>query len=126
MANVRGSVFIAEDDDLVVEVLARICKEVFAEVVVRNSGSEALHVIEERTFDLIVTDLRMPGASGLSLLAEAHRRWPDCPLLLISGYADEEAAQIARNLGAHILHKPFGARGLRQALRTLCPWLGGA
>lgn len=120
-----SSVLIAEDDDLVLEILTRICKEFFGEVVVRNNGADALKVVGTRPFDLVVSDLRMPGATGLALLAEARRVSASVPLLLISGYADDEATSQARSLGAHVLHKPFGARGLRQAIRALCPTLSG-
>jgi len=119
-----GAVLIAEDDALVTEILTRICGELFAEVVVRNNGSDALELLGARPFDLLVTDLRMPGASGLSLLSESRRRAPTCPMLLISGYADDDAIQQARLLGAEVLHKPFGAKSLRAAIRTLCPALG--
>jgi DNA-binding NtrC family response regulator len=118
-----GAVLIAEDDVLVTEILTRICQELFAEVVVRNNGNDALELLGARPFDLLVTDLRMPGASGLSLLAESRRRAPTCPMLLISGYADDDAMQKARLLGAEVLHKPFGAKSLRTVIRRLCPAL---
>jgi len=115
------SVLIAEDDPLVLDVLVRICKDLFADVVVRDSGSEAMRALESQSFDLLITDLRMPGESGLALLAESRRRAPTRPTLLISGYADEDVVSEARRLGAEVLHKPFGAVVLRQAIRTLCP-----
>src|SRR5262245_23490180 len=115
------SVLVVEDDPLVLEVLTRICSELFAEVVVRTNGTDALALIATRTFDLLITDLRMPGENGLVLLAETRRRAPTQPTLLISGYADEEASSEALRLGAEVLHKPFGARALRQTIATLCP-----
>jgi CheY-like chemotaxis protein len=118
-----GAVLIAEDDAMVLEILTRICQELFAEVVVRENGSEALLVLDARPFDLLITDLRMPGAGGLSLLAESKRRYPRRPMLLISGYADDDAIEQARLLGAEVLHKPFGAKSLRAAIRSLCPAL---
>lgn len=116
-----GSVLIVEDDGLVLEILRRICGETFAELVVERSASAALPVIEARSFELLITDLRMPGANGLVLLSAARQKWPSLPLLLISGYADDEATARARSLGAHVLHKPFGAKSLRQAIFALCP-----
>lgn len=118
------AVLIAEDDELVLEILIRICQEMFAEVVIKNDGMAALSVLGTRPFDLVISDLRMPGASGLVLLSEASQLLPTCPLLLISGYADDEATARARNLGAHVLHKPFGAKSLRDAIRALCPAVG--
>lgn len=122
-ATKTGSVLIAEDDELVLEILTRICREVFAELVIKNDGTAALMALGTRPFDLLISDLRMPGASGLVLLREASKLLPACPLLLISGYADDEATAQARDLGAHVLHKPFGASSLRQAIRNLCPQL---
>jgi CheY-like chemotaxis protein len=115
------SVLIAEDDPLVLDVLVRICKELFVDVVVRDSGTEAMRALESHSFDLLITDLRMPGENGLALLAESRRRAPARPTLLISGYADEEVVGEAKRLGAEVLHKPFGANVLRQAIRALCP-----
>jgi len=65
----------------------------------------------------------VPGENGLVLLAEASQVAPSCPLLLITGYADDDALSQARSLGAHVLHKPFGARSLRQVIGSLCPSL---
>ena len=118
-----GSVLIAEDDELVLEVLTRICEELFAEVVSRDNGTDALLLLAARSFDLLITDLRMPGANGLALLTESRRLAPTRPMLLISGYADEAATTEAARLGAEVLHKPFGAAALRRAIRTLCPSL---
>jgi DNA-binding response OmpR family regulator len=114
------SVLIAEDDPLVLDVMTRICKELFAEVVFRERGDEAMQALATGSFDLLITDLRMPGENGLALLAESRRRAPTRPLLLVSGYADIEATNEARRLGADVLHKPFGAHALRQAIRALC------
>lgn len=118
-----GSVLIAEDDAMVLEILTRICQDLFAEVVVCENGTDALALLDTKPFDLLISDLRMPGTSGLSLLAESKRRHPRRPALLISGYADDEAIDRARDLGAEVLHKPFGAKSLRAAIRTLCPAL---
>src|SRR5262249_26466746 len=69
-------------------------------------------------FDVIVSDLRMPGMSGLELLATARRRAPDARRLLVSGYADFESALDAINdVGIdRLLTKPWQNEEVRGAV----------
>jgi DNA-binding NtrC family response regulator len=69
---------------------------------------DALCAIHRRSFDLIVCDFRMPGKTGLELLAELHERGPQIPVLMVSAYADAATeAAITRLGGAGLLRKPF-------------------
>jgi|SRR6185295_15297592 len=68
----------------------------------------ALEAVSRRDFDLIVCDYRMPGKSGLDLLAELKRNNSTIPVLMISAFADPETEAAARRLGAEdLLRKPF-------------------
>src|SRR5947208_1481724 len=91
-----------------------------ADVLVTTAASpeEALACLDGETFDVIVSDLRMPGMSGLDLLATARRRAPDARRLLVSGYADFEAALDAINeVGIdRLLTKPWQNEEVRAAI----------
>jgi response regulator RpfG family c-di-GMP phosphodiesterase len=82
------------------------------------SPEEALALLERETFDVIVSDLRMPGMSGLELLATARRRAPEARRLLVSGYADFESALDAINeVGIdRLLTKPWENEEVRGAI----------
>jgi response regulator RpfG family c-di-GMP phosphodiesterase len=88
------------------------------QVVAVGSPDEALALLGRDAFDVIVSDLRMPGMSGLELLATARRRAPDTRRLLVSGYADFESALDAINeVGIdRLLTKPWQNEEVRGAV----------
>jgi len=86
------------------------------------SGREALTLMDREAPDLILTDLRMPGMDGLALLREARQRRPGTPVVVVTAYASDEAAQRALDAGARaLLPKPFTSAEL---LRTVGQALG--
>jgi DNA-binding NtrC family response regulator len=74
---------------------------------------EALSVIHERPVDLIVCDYRMPGKTGLDLLAALYEERSSIPVLMVSAYADSGTEAEAARLGAAgLLRKPFRRQDL--------------
>ena len=63
-------------------------------------GDEALQRLEKRDFDLVVTDLRMPGMDGLEVIQKIHERHPMVPVILITSYGNEDIAMQALQQGA--------------------------
>jgi response regulator RpfG family c-di-GMP phosphodiesterase len=103
--------------------LCRAFSRIFRErddlqVVTVGSPDEALTLLGRERFDVVVSDLRMPGMSGLDLLATARRRAPDARRLLVSGYADFESALDAINeVGIdRLLTKPWENEEVRGAV----------
>ncbi|MGV8038983.1 MAG: PAS domain S-box protein [Thermoanaerobaculaceae bacterium] len=85
------------------------------------SGEEALALPVEPAFELVLTDVMLPGISGPDTAVELRRRWPGLKVVLMSGYAQDEAVRHVVNVGGvRYLQKPFGmgvlARELRAAL----------
>jgi DNA-binding NtrC family response regulator len=79
------------------------------EAVGARDGAEALACFEGERFDLVVTDLRMPGVSGMELLARLRELAPDVPVVVITAHGSVEAAVQAMKAGAYdFLEKPFG------------------
>ena len=73
------------------------------------NGAEALRAMERNTFDVVLLDLRMPGMDGMSVLKTIKERWPQCEVVILTGYPSIESAKEAVRLGAYdYLAKPVG------------------
>lgn len=93
------------------------------EVVEATSGEEAIQILNEAAVALVVTDLRLPGISGLELLEEVKRGHPDAAAILITGHPTDEVRTRAEALGViSFLRKPIGTNAFLEAVeRTLYP-----
>lgn len=73
-----------------------------------NAGAEALHKFDEEHFDLVITDVRMPGMSGTDLLIYLKDKAPDLPVVLISGFnLDPLELERASAQADQLLKKPY-------------------
>lgn len=73
-----------------------------------NNASEALKMLRETSYHLVVTDLKMPGIDGLELFREIRQIDPRLPVIIITAYASEASAEEAARLGAaNFITKPF-------------------
>lgn len=64
------------------------------------SGLEALNMMEEKEFDVVVLDVRMPGMDGLQVLREIKNRWPFVEVILLTGHGSVESGIEGMRLGA--------------------------
>jgi DNA-binding NtrC family response regulator len=84
-----------------------------------SSGEEALEQFrsDERAFDIVITDLSMPGMDGLALIKLLRSLRPELPVILTTGYADRLAAYEARKIGVtEVLLKPNDLDSLSDAV----------
>ncbi|TDR39202.1 response regulator receiver domain-containing protein [Tahibacter aquaticus] len=88
------------------------------ELIPANSPEDALQLAVAENFDLVIADLRMPGISGVDLLAEIAARQPYVARILMSGYADLEAIITAVNQARifRFIPKPWNDNDLRMAV----------
>jgi PAS domain S-box-containing protein len=93
------------------------------EVVVAASAEEALEQPASRAFDLLLTDLTLPGTSGLALAGALRDRWPDLAVVVVSGQAEDEALREAARGRVRFLQKPVAVEVLLEAVRAA---LGGS
>lgn len=114
--NPTRRVLLAEDDPLVGAVLVPLLRDLDLEVFSVTSGDEALAALADTDFDVLVTDLCMPGATGVEVMKLARERIPQARLVMVSGYADDVTRQEVEELGGRLLHKPFGVKELRLAV----------
>ncbi len=101
-------VLVVDDDPAVRELLSKTLTAAGYSVDVAVDGLSALLKIGEKAYDLMITDLKMPGQDGLSLIRAARVTSPGLPVIVITGYSSEATAIEAINLGvAGYLTKPF-------------------
>jgi DNA-binding NtrC family response regulator len=112
-------ILVVEDEEaLRMTISANLELEGF-EVVEAASGPEAIARIDERRFDIVLTDIRMPGMDGVELFDEIRRRQPDVPVVLMTAFALQERVDQAVGNGAFmVLPKPFEMDHLVTALAT--------
>jgi len=108
---------VAEDDKALAALLVEYLSEGDYDVTVCHRGDEALALLKEHTYDLVLTDIVMPGADGLTLLAEVGNQDGDTLVVLMSGYSGIEDALHAVEQGAYdFISKPFQLPEIRVRL----------
>ena len=109
-------ILIAEDEEALRALVGRALVEAGHAVTAAADGGEALDVLtrENGAFDLLLTDIRMPVMDGIALALAAARDFPELPVLLMTGYADQrERALGLEALIEGVLTKPFTLAELR-------------
>jgi HD-like signal output (HDOD) protein/ActR/RegA family two-component response regulator len=111
-------VLFVDDEPLVLRALSRMtsglrseCEATFC-----NSGEEALELMAKAPFDVLVSDMRMPGMDGAAVLAQAEKKFPATARIILSGYSQYEAALRALPVCHRFLSKPLRADDLRMVL----------
>jgi PAS domain S-box-containing protein len=117
----HATVLVVDDEPAVRRLARNVLAHHGFEVREAESGEQALDILRgDDRFTALVLDLTMPGLSGLETLARLRAFRPHLPVLLMSGYAEEELAGRWANTGtAAFLRKPFRATELADRLRTL-------
>ncbi|OGR35522.1 MAG: Fis family transcriptional regulator [Desulfuromonadales bacterium GWD2_61_12] len=103
-----GRILIVDDEEGMRRLLVRVLGREGYETVAVASGAEALRLVQSEIFELILTDIKMPGMDGLELLAEIKAFDPALPVLAMTAYGTVENAVQALRAGAYdYLTKPF-------------------
>jgi DNA-binding NtrC family response regulator len=112
-------ILLADDDKGALDLVRRALELDGHAVVTAEDGSEAQSLVSAGGFDLLVSDVQMPGLDGISLAKEAVARQPRLRVVLMSGYADGldlAGPLVAR--GARVLVKPFAIDRIRAEVRA--------
>ena len=116
------SVLIIEDDIVMCNILQLILRKQGYTVSIAQDGQQALSLLKEGRFDLIVTDLMLPFANGLELVSKlkANATQRDIPVIILSAVTDERTVQEAFALGADdYVKKPFAPSELVSRVHRL-------
>jgi len=104
----RKRILVVDDEPAIVSLLATVLREKGWDVSEAASGTEGIDRLERGRYDVILTDLVMPGESGIELLRAAKEIHPDVEVILMTGYATADTAIEAMRGGAfHYLVKPL-------------------
>jgi two-component system cell cycle response regulator CpdR len=114
-------ILIAEDEESARMLVGRALSQDGHDVVTADDGAQALDVLQREggRFDLLLTDIQMPVMDGIALALAAARDFPELPILLMTGYADQRhRASGLDALIRGIVAKPFTVPDLRSAVAT--------
>jgi DNA-binding response OmpR family regulator len=117
----RPRVLVADDEASVRDLLSKTLALAEYDVDLAADGRTAMDRLRAVPYDLLITDLKMPGVDGLTVIREARRLKADIPVIIITGFSTEASAIEALNLGVSgYLTKPFRIpRVLSAAARAL-------
>lgn len=101
-------VLVAEDEEISLNNIIDTLQEEGYEVSATRNGLDALKLMESGSFDVLITDIKMPGLSGLDLLSEAKERFTETKVIVVTGFGSISAAVDAMKMGAYdYIAKPF-------------------
>src|SRR5687768_6144138 len=112
-----AEILVVDDDDVIRDTLC----ELFAsehQCEQANTAEEALRKLEAQSFDVVLTDISLPGLSGSELLTRVVDRYPGTPVIMVSGVRDQEQAQSLLRKGAFdYLLKPFRLEVVEESVK---------
>lgn len=105
----KNSILIVDDEEIIRELLEeRLTIDRTIEAESAATGEKALQALERRAFDVVLTDVRMPGISGIDLLKSVKERWPETAVIIMTGYAElGDTISALRHGAVDFLEKPF-------------------
>ena len=102
-----AAILVVDDDDTIRDTLYDLLSEEHR-CHTAETAESALKLLDAEFYDVVLTDISMPGLSGLELLGHLRQRYPDTPVIIISGIGDQEHAKGLLKMGAFdYLLKPF-------------------
>ncbi|MGQ9654380.1 MAG: response regulator [Thermodesulfobacteriota bacterium] len=112
-------VLIVDDEEILTWIMSKTLSKDKKryEVLVANDGNKALEIMQTVPVDLVITDIRMPGMSGLDLLEEIREKYPETKVIIMTAYGNPEVQKEANERGClHYLEKPFKIEDLRNLI----------
>lgn len=106
-------ILVIDDEELIIRSLAKLLEKNGFEAFIAKTGQDALVMVEEEEFDLIISDIRMPGLNGIDSVRGIYeildnKKVEKPPVIFITGYANKECEQEAKALNpVAYIYKPF-------------------
>lgn len=118
----KYNVLVADDERFILQSLEFILEAENYNVTTVENGREALELLmdSENSFDILITDVQMPGLNGLELVTELEERGISIPVIIISGYTDHRIITSLKRKGYdNILNKPFDDLDLIKKMKRI-------
>jgi DNA-binding NtrC family response regulator len=104
----KGRVLVLDDEQIVLDSVSRILEDENYDVAACRSGSEAVEKLKAGGFDILLTDLKMPGMDGLQAMEALTDVDPDLSMIMVTAYSTVDSAVKAMKIGAvDYIRKPF-------------------
>jgi CheY-like chemotaxis protein len=114
------NILIVDDSRDLTHVIADFLSMHGYQVHTAHNGYDALECIGKKRVDIVVSDIHMPGMDGFTLMTEIKTRYPDIPIILITGFSVGEAKKIAFEKGADaFMAKPFRLKDLKRVIESI-------
>ena len=108
---------VVDDDETIRDTLYELLSDEYV-CQTAETAEKAFARLEADSYDVVLTDISMPGLSGLELLGHVRQKFPNTPVIIISGISDQEHAQGLIRLGAFdFLLKPFGLDAVEKSVK---------
>lgn len=109
-------ILVVDDDALIRRQISRLYSHSGYTVITAETAEEALSHLESEDIDVVVSDIQLPGLSGIELTERVRRLHPDVPVIVITGHADiDSAVEVLKRGATDYIVKPFGADAIREA-----------
>lgn len=113
----KHSILVVDDEEVIRDFLSEVLEDY--DITLACDGDEAIDILKQRQFDLVITDLRMPRVPGEEVVKTAREISPDTKVIVISGYSSLYTASQSVSSGAcAFLSKPFSIKELIQAVTS--------
>ena len=120
MDNNKKRILVIEDDQEMRSLLKDFFEEEGFEIHSVSNGSEAFRILVRELFDLVITDIRMPGLTGLDILPGIKKLQPEAPIIVITAFGSEEVHRRAIERGATAyLEKPLHFHELKTMIHEI-------
>jgi CheY-like chemotaxis protein len=118
MSALHKKVLVVDDDPVVGRSFDRVLSERGYAVITAANGQEALDRMAREDYDMVFTDIRMPGMDGIDVAAEIKARQPWMPVVIVTGYGTADAQARAKEVGVTaFLHKPLSSDAIEASAR---------
>jgi DNA-binding NtrC family response regulator len=104
----KAKILVVDDEEIVLKSCTKILKGGGHQVFTALSGQQAFDLLDKEPFDIVITDMKMPGIDGIEVLKKVREKYPDTAVIMITGYSTVQSAVQAMKLGAFdYIPKPF-------------------
>ncbi len=115
----KPSILLIDDEAIALSNMSHVLEKEGYEVTTCKDGETGLREMQQKTFDLVLTDLQMPGIDGMGVMQHIHDTTPEVPVILITGHATLDSAVEAMKRGAyHYISKPFRLDEAREIVKS--------
>lgn len=115
-----SKILVVDDSKAIRDLLSNVLSFMGYHTAVASNGNEGLHLFLTNSFDLVLTDVQMPGMDGWSLALHVKDKSPDTPVVLVTGEEKKGIMEKLKGSSADsVLFKPFGLEDIQETIQKM-------